>query len=289
MANLFTQLIIDAGATKTEFVILQNKKIIQQFRAAGINANYATDEQIDAVFGQFVSSCPETKSTLDKITYYGAGCANEQNAIRLGTFIARFFPNVSFHIYSDLMEACHALCGHNPGLVAILGTGSSSCLFNGTSITKRAPSLGYLIGDEGSGTYLGKQLITQYLLRRLSPPILNKIENTFDLNSEKVIENIYRKDAPNKFFASFAPFIQENIEDSSIKSLCKDAFKAFFDNQIGFYHKNEYKSVNFIGSIAFYFKDIIAEVAEEGDIPLGKIIASPMSQLIEFHTENINI
>lgn len=289
MTNSLAQLIIDAGATKTEFVILQNKSTVHQFRTAGINANYASDEQIDAIFEQFVASCPEPKLTLDKITYYGAGCANEQNAIRLGTFIARFFPDVSFHIYSDLMEACHALCGHKSGLVAILGTGSSSCLFNGTSIVKRAPSLGYLIGDEGSGTYLGKQLITQYMLRRLSPPIIDKIENTFDLNSEKVIENIYKKDAPNKFFASFAPFIQENIDDSSINSLCKNAFKAFFDNQIGFYNKNEYKSVNFIGSIAFYFKDIIAEVAEKEDIPLGKIIASPMSQLIEFHTENFNI
>lgn len=286
--NPFVQLLIDAGATKTEFVILQDRDVVHQFRTAGINANYATNEQINVIFEEFIASYHFPEKDFDKICYYGAGCANEQNALRIGTFIARFFPNSSFRIYSDLMEACHALCGHNPGLVAILGTGSSSCLYDGDNIIQRAPSLGYLIGDEGSGTHLGKMLITQYMMQKLPQNICQDIERTFDLNPDKVIENIYRKDAPNKFFASFAPYIQENIEENTIKQLCKDSFSDFFDKQIGYYNKKTYDSVSFIGSIAFHFKEIITEVAKEKDISIGNIIASPMEKLIEYHTENLN-
>ncbi|MBO6051502.1 MAG: hypothetical protein J6P65_05930 [Bacteroidales bacterium] len=285
--NSDIHIIIDAGATKTEFAVMQGKELAHQFFATGINANYSTDEQIDKVFVHFVQSLPKDYSQPAQITYYGAGCAGEQNAMRIAAVIAKYFTSASFKIYSDLMEACHALCGKQPGLVAILGTGSSSCLYDGEKIVKRAPSLGYLIGDEGSGTHLGKKLVSAYMMEKLPMYMLDEIEKTFDINPPKVIQRIYRKASPNKFFASFSPFIQKYAEDPVIRTLCKEAFAEFFDNQIGYYDKNTYTSVSLMGSVAFHFKDIISEVAAEKEVVLGTIIGSPMPKLMEYHTQYV--
>lgn len=281
------QFVVDAGATKTEFAVLRGKDLKHQFFAAGINANYSSDGQIDEVFVHFVNSLPQEYVQPGKITYYGAGCASEQNAMRIAAVIAKYFPIASFKIYSDLMEACHALCGNQPGLVAILGTGSSSCLYDGGKIVKRAPSLGYLIGDEGSGTHLGKKLVSCYMMEKLPMYLLDEIEKTFDINPPKVIQRIYRKANPNKFFSSFSPFIQKYVNDPVIKQLCKESFAEFFDNQIGYYDKSSYELVGLMGSVSFHFKDIIAEVAEEKNIRLGTIIGSPMPKLIEYHTQYV--
>lgn len=285
--NSDLHIIIDAGATKTEFAVMQGKELVHQFFAAGINANYSTDEQIDKVFVHFMQSLPKEYSQPARITYYGAGCAGEQNAMRIAAVIAKYFTSASFKIYSDLMEACHALCGKQPGLVAILGTGSSSCLYDGEKIVKRAPSLGYLIGDEGSGTHLGKKLVSAYMMEKLPMYLLDEIEKTFDINPPKVIQRIYRKASPNKFFASFSPFVQKYIDDPVIKALCKDAFAEFFDSQIGYYDKSTYDTVSLMGSVAFHFKEVIAEVAEEKQVSLGTIIGSPMPKLIEYHTQYV--
>lgn len=285
--NFDLHIIIDAGATKTEFAVMEGKELVHQFFAAGINANYSTDEQIDKVFVHFMQSLPKEYSQPARITYYGAGCAGEQNAMRIAAVIAKYFTSASFKIYSDLMEACHALCGKQPGLVAILGTGSSSCLYDGEKIVKRAPSLGYLIGDEGSGTHLGKKLVSAYMMEKLPMYLLDEIEKTFDINPPKVIQRIYRKASPNKFFASFSPFVQKYIDDPVIKALCKDAFAEFFDSQIGYYDKSTYDTVSLMGSVAFHFKEVIAEVAEEKQVSLGTIIGSPMPKLIEYHTQYV--
>lgn len=282
-----THIIIDAGATKTEFVVLQGKDMVHQFFTTGINANYSSDEQIDKVFGHFVSALPQAHAVPDRITYYGAGCAGEQNAMRIAAVIAKYFSSASFRIYSDLMEACHALCGTHPGLVAILGTGSSSCLYDGNNIAKRAPSLGYLIGDEGSGTHLGKKFVSAYMMEKLPVYMLDEIEKTFDINPPKVIQRIYRKASPNKFFASFAPFIQKYVNDPIVKGLCKDSFSEFFDEQIGYYDKSTYESVSLMGSVAFHFKEIIEEVAREKQVKIGTVIGSPMPKLIEYHTQYV--
>ena len=266
---------------------MEGKELVHQFFAAGINANYSTDEQIDKVFVHFMQSLPKEYSQPARITYYGAGCAGEQNAMRIAAVIAKYFTSASFKIYSDLMEACHALCGKQSGLVAILGTGSSSCLYDGEKIVKRAPSLGYLIGDEGSGTHLGKKLVSAYMMEKLPMYLLDEIEKTFDINPPKVIQRIYRKASPNKFFASFSPFVQKYIDDPVIKALCKDAFAEFFDSQIGYYDKSTYDTVSLMGSVAFHFKEVIAEVAEEKQVSLDTIIGSPMPKLIEYHTQYV--
>lgn len=285
----YIQVIVDAGATKTAFAVMSDRELVHEFVGTGINANYSTDEQIDKVFERFVSSLPAAYRKPEKMTYYGAGCANEQNAMRIAAVIVNRFPSVSFSIYSDLMEACHALCGHNPGLVAILGTGSSTCLYDGNVIVKRAPSLGYLIGDEGSGTHLGKKLITSYMMQKLPMFLLDEIDKEFDLNYDKVIQRIYRKASPNKFFASFSPFIEKYLYEPAVKNICKEAFGEFFDNQVSFYDKDSFQQLHLMGSISLHFKNIIAEVAAEKGIALGTIIGSPMPLLKEYHSQNLSL
>ncbi|MEG2071505.1 MAG: BadF/BadG/BcrA/BcrD ATPase family protein, partial [Bacteroidales bacterium] len=275
MAN-DVQLIIDAGATKTEFVLLKNSETLHRFVSTGINANYATDEEMDTIFNRFITSLASiAHDNIAKVIYYGAGCANEQNALRIGTVMMHYFPDVAFKVYSDLMGACHALCGTDSGLVAILGTGSSSCLYDGKNIVKRAPSLGYLIGDEGSGTHLGKKLITAYLMERFPQELAREFEKEFSLDFQKVMRRIYRTSAPNRFFASFAPFIQAHISDLFIKQLCNQAFGEFFDTQIAYYDLEKEQKLNLIGTVAFQFKEPIEQMAVSRNIKIGKVISAP--------------
>lgn len=279
--------IVDAGATKTDFVVLKDKEIVHRFSDAGINANYSSDEQIREVFAHFVQARPSEYQEIHRMVYYGAGCANEHNASRIAKVITTFFPQIPFKVCSDLLEACHALCGRQPGLVAILGTGSSSCLYDGQSIVDRAPSLGYMIGDEGSGTYLGKKFITAYLMKKLPLDLTKELEQNFDINPPKVIHRIYQGAHPNNFFASFSPFIQAHLDIIEVKSLCKSAFAEFFDSQIGYYDKNAYSQVHLLGSVAFHFQDVIQEVAAEKKINMGTIIASPIPKLINYYTQDL--
>lgn len=279
--------IVDAGATKTDFAVLEDRNLVHRFFSSGINANYSEDEFIDGVFAQFMSSLPEEMKSVDDFIYYGAGCSTDQNASRISRRIKKYFPGARSRVLSDLMEACHALCGRNKGLVGILGTGSSSCLYDGSKVIMQAPSLGYMLGDEGSGTHLGKKLIYHYLMERLPAYLRRKLETEFDINPAKVIQRIYREAAPNRFFASFAPFMQQHIEDAFIQQICKASFAEFFDCQIAYYDTNDYDKLHLTGSIAYHFRAQLAEVATAKGVSLGTVVAAPMNDLLKYYTSDL--
>ena len=173
---LHYQLLADAGATKTEWCLVSQFSAPTHLYTAGINANALSDEEIRRVLADLQSQLPVPPAQVDYLFFGGAGCGNPLNAERMFRLLSELFPQAQKEVFSDLMAACRATCGQQPGMVAIIGTGASSCLYNGREIVAQAPSLGWLLGDEGSGVYLGKMLITAYLHGELSPAVTKALE-----------------------------------------------------------------------------------------------------------------
>lgn len=280
-----TTLLVDAGATKTDFTVIKDAKISFRHVGAGINPNYSPQSEILGVFSNFVGACPDSKE-ISYVFYYGAGCASVNNACMMEGLMANFFPCAQIRVYSDLVAVCHALSMGRASIVAILGTGSASCLFNGSEMVHRAPSLGYMLGDEGSGTNLGKRLLIKYLRGQMPQDLSDELEKSYDLSFEKVIRRVYKEPEPNMLMSQLSIFIQKHIDTSFMQQLALDAFSDFFDTQKIHYPGYENLYWHLSGSVAYYFRDIIKQAAELQHCKLGMIVAAPMEKLIDLYISN---
>lgn len=182
-----------------------------------------------------------------------------------------------------MLGAARGLCGHEYGIVCIMGTGSNSCLYNGEKFIANVSPLGFILGDEGSGAVLGKLLVGDLLKNQLGEELKEKFLKKFELTPADIIDRVYRKPFPNRFLASLSPFIAENIQNPGIRSLVKGSFLAFLRRNVMQYENYQMQKVNFIGSIAYYYKDILTEAVQECGLHMGKIMKAPMEGLIEYH------
>ena len=276
-----SHLLIDAGATKTAFTLLTEGAVTLQHVDRGINPNYCTETDILQVFAGFVAICPR-ETAIAAIDYYGAGCMAPRNAALMGELISRFFPNASIQVYSDLMAVCHALSRNQRSIVAILGTGAASCLFDGTSIVRSAPSLGYMLGDEGGGTFLGKQLLTAYLRGTLPAELASDLERSHELSRDKVIHRLYREPEPNRMMASLAPFVQQHLGHPFMHGLALEAFRTFFATQKSCF-QGEDLPWQLSGSVAYHFQDVVREAAVMEECRVGDIVDAPLDKLIDYY------
>lgn len=275
------KLLIDSGATKTDFFLKTKNLDIHPFQSDGINVNYVDDEYIESQFKSFINQLHEIDyQTINKIRYYGAGCFNKLNAHRVHLILTRLFPHAKIEVYSDLMAVCHALLNDQPGYVGILGTGAASCFYDGAEIVDKAPSLGYLLGDEGSGSHLGKIFLTSFLKGEISKPINAEFEAFFNLSHDMVIPKLYHENQPQKFLSSIPPFLFEHIDNKEIFSLVFQSFNQFFVNQ-KHYYKREEISWNISGSVGYYFADILQQAASFNHMTINRIIKSPLTELID--------
>lgn len=279
------KLIIDSGATKSEYIILREKDVVFRYKNDGININYLSDEEVSSIFQDFANQLsPETFNPISQIDYYGAGCMNPGNAIRVTTSLTNIFNDKKINVHSDLLAACHALCHSRPGWVAILGTGSASCLYDGSEITDMPPSLGFMLGDEGGGTHIGKSFLIHYLYKKLPDEIATLFENETGANREMVMRKIYREANPNRYMASVAVFVGKHQEKACLNKICFDSFTNFFRNQLfHFDGNNNLEEVNIIGSVGFYFQEIVKNAAEKLNIRIAKVLAAPGDELINYH------
>ena len=273
-------LIVDAGATKTAFSVVNGGVVQYEHTGAGINPNYTLDEEISRIIGEFVcqSGAP---GDIREVCYYGAGCASLENAGRVGCVFQEFFPDAKIHVYSDLMAVCHALSRGQRSIVGILGTGAATCLFDGANIENRAPSLGYMLGDEGSGTNLGKRLLTAYLRGQLSAELESQLLNIYNFSFDDAIHRLYREANPNRFMASLAPFVSNHLDDPFIHQLAIGAFRDFFSIQKSYYDEAETLGWNLSGSVAFHFQEVVREAAAAEHCRVENIVEAPMPLLVK--------
>ena len=275
------KLIADSGATKAEWCLLNNgkkKTIITQ----GISPYFLSTEQITDLLLKELK--PKLKSIIiDEIYYYGTGCANPENAKSVKKSIKNIFGGASIEINHDLMAAARALCGREKGIACILGTGSNSCYYDGKKIIKNSPGLGYVLGDEGSGAYLGKKVIQYYLYDTFDEELRGRFEATYTTTAAEILENIYKKPLPNRYLAGFTKFLADNRDHYMIENIIEDGLNDFFFTHLCKYKEVWNMPVNFAGSVAFGFKDVLQQLCNSYEFELGRIMKNPMEGLVEYH------
>jgi N-acetylglucosamine kinase-like BadF-type ATPase len=276
-----TKLIADSGATKAEWCLLSNgkkKTILTQ----GISPYFLSTDQIADLLTKELK--PKLKNTeVDEVFYYGTGCANPDNAKSVKKAISKILPAAKVEVNHDLMAAARALCGKKKGIACILGTGSNSCYYDGKKIIKNSPGLGYVLGDEGSGAYLGKKVIQYYLYGTFDDELRGRFDLTYTTNTAEILENVYKKPLPNRYLASFAKFLAENRGHYMVENIIEDGLNDFFFNHLCKYRETWTLPVHFAGSVAFGFQDVLKQLCSSYEFDMGNIIKAPMEGLIEYH------
>ncbi len=274
-------LIADAGSTKIEWMVLEDGKEVKHLITRGFNPNYADMIVfIDILYKEF----PEDFPAVDAVYYYGSGCGNEAARARMHQILKVYFEEATeVYVTHDLMGATRAVLGKEKGIACILGTGANSCLFDGNDISERAVSLGYLVGDEGSGCYIGRKLTRAYFYDLMPLQLKHEFEEYYHLNISDFIDNIYHQKEASKYLAGFTKFAGEHQDDPFIKQLVKGCFCDFIEVFVKRYADCHALPIGFVGSVAYHFQDLLKECLEENDLTLGRVIQSPMEGLIRYH------
>jgi N-acetylglucosamine kinase-like BadF-type ATPase len=275
-------LIADSGATKAEWCLLYNGKKKTLF-TQGISPYFLSTDQIS----QLVAN--ELKSNLNKvevteIDYYGTGCASAENAKSVKQALKKVFSHAVIEVNTDLMAAARAVCGHEKGLACILGTGSNSCYYNGKKIVKNSPGIGYVLGDEGSGAYLGRKVIQYYLYNTFDEDLRSRFDARFVTNAVEILDNVYKQPLPNRYLAGFTMFLAENRGHYMIENILEDGINDFFFQHLCKYAEIWKYPVHFVGSVAFGFKDIIEQLCQSYEFELGVVLKNPMPGLVNYHS-----
>jgi N-acetylglucosamine kinase-like BadF-type ATPase len=274
-------LIADSGATKAEWCLINNGRK-KTFFTQGISPYFLNTEQItDLLQAELPSSVK--KLDIDQVFYYGTGCANPENAKSVKKALSKLFRGSKIEVQTDLMAAARAVCGREKGVACIMGTGSNSCYYNGKKIVKNSPGLGYVLGDEASGAYLGKKVIQYYLYETFDDDLRARFDARFVTNKVEILDNVYKKPLPSRYLASFAIFLAENRGHYMIENIIEDGLNDFFFQHLCKYREVWTLPVSFVGSVAFGFKDVIQDLCNSYEFDLGKVLKNPMPGLIQYH------
>ena len=276
-------LIADSGSTKTDWCVVENGVLVQQIFTKGTNPFFQSEEEISNEIA--TALLPELKTDeFDAVNFYGAGCGYPDKIEIVHRAISKQLKvKGNVEVATDMLAAARGLCGREAGIACIMGTGSNSCYYDGENIVANVSPLGFILGDEGSGACLGKLMVGDLLKNQMTPELKEKFLKQFDLTPADIIDRVYRKPFPNRFLASLSPFLAQNINEPCVHELVLNSFKAFFKRNIMQYENYQNLKVNLIGSVAFYYKEVLAEAAEAMGIQLGTIIQSPMEGLIKYH------
>ena len=277
-------LICDCGSTKAEWALLDGDNVAKRFVTTGFNPNFTDGETIKNIVGEAKDTVGN--QSISKIRFYGSGCGTEANQNKVAMILAMVFKINDIEVYPDTLGACHALFGNKPGVACILGTGSNACVYDGTKITESVASLGFMIGDEGSGCHIGKRIVHDYFLGLMPDDLRAKFNEQYHLDREAFLKRVYQGEQPSRYLAEFTKFAAENIENQYVIRVVGECFYQFV---IGYLKevpracvaRND--SVAFVGSVAFVFKEILLQVLANHHINCTKILKNPMDGLIEFY------
>lgn len=270
--------VADSGSTKTAWSFLFEKQY-KTTLTAGINPFLQSEAEIRCEIAKVLSSC-----VVEAVYFYGAGCTPEKSIV-MHEIIKEIVPDAYVQVDSDLLAAARSLCQTKPGIACILGTGSNSCFYDGNYIANQVSPLGFILGDEGSGAYLGKRLVGDVLKNQLPKAICDAFKEEYKLKPATIIESVYRQPYPNRFLASFAPFLSKHKNHPDIRLLISDSFRCFLERNVMQYdYRNE--PIHFTGSIAWHFSEILNDVVMHLGMKLGQITSSPTEGLIAYHSNN---
>ena len=280
-------LIADGGSTKADWIAINDERNEEfRVRTLGLNPAIVPEEELrNRIVNMF--QLMNVKNDVEEIHFYGAGCGTPKPIEILKTLLESIFVNAKVFIAEDMLAAVYAASGKEPAIICILGTGSNSCYFDGENLHTKSASLGYILMDEASGNYFGKLLLREYYYNKMPKAIAEKFENEFNLEADHIKENLYRKPNPNMYLATFAKFMFEFKDEKYIKRIIKRGFQEFFKYRILPFEKDAQTPLYFIGSIAYYFREILEKIAKKNNLKVTDVIQRPIDRLLEYHKENM--
>jgi glucosamine kinase len=278
-------IIADGGSTKTNWCLLNDAGQKIYFNTEGYNPYFVSTEYItESLFKDLPSDLDLDQVT--EVNYYGAGCSTDDKLKIVSDAMANVFTNASIYIGHDLLAAARALLGLDTGFAAILGTGTNTGLYDGKDISLNIDSAAYILGDEGSGCYIGKKLLTDYLRGYMPEVVRERFWETYKLTPEQITDQVYTKPLANRFCASFSKFVYDNnVHAEYSRKIVKTSFVDFFENLVSHYPNYKDYTFNCIGSVGYNFRNVLEETAMEYGMTVGKIIRSPIDELVRYHVE----
>lgn len=274
--------IADSGSSKAHWRLVNESGKIEEFSTIGLNPFHIDSSDFSSILA---ASFPTNFSSFDvtKVFFYGSGCAAEAMALKVKDGLSHFFSQAEIFVYSDVLGAARAIFQNEKGIIIILGTGASVAYYNGKSIDRKTPSLGYAIGDEGSGAYLGKELIRKWQYGELEKDIALALSSFCNLSLPEILHRIYREPFAGKFLASFVPFIYENINQRQIMNLVDDAFKSFTNSHLVRFDNFKTVPIGVVGSVGYQFKAELRKIIEKYGGKVSSFIQFPINGIQKYH------
>ncbi|MBM3177960.1 MAG: N-acetylglucosamine kinase [Bacteroidetes bacterium] len=278
-------IIADSGGSKIDWRLMAKSGSLQPAHSAGFNPYYQPIEDLEKSIASAV--VPLAKEEVKKIFFYGAGVSSEKNQEVIRNTFAKFFPSAVTFVGWDLLAAGRALCGKEPGIACIMGTGSNSCLYDGNDIAGNVANLGWILADEGSGANIGRKFLVEYLREKQPAAVASKFRERYPLTREQFLEKVYQGERPSAFLASFTRFIHDNLNEEYCMQLMVRCFNEFYEEVVMRYENYDRYKAHFVGSIAFHFSDILRRAGADKGITVGNIMEGPIDGLTRYHESDL--
>ena len=278
-------IIVESGSTKSDWVILNESKDRTYVKTMGFNP-YFHDELIISSAIKNNEKLKGVSKKVKQIFFYGAGCSSPELQDIVKTGLSAVFTNADIQVNHDLDACAYATYDGRAAISCILGTGSNSCYFDGERVSEEVPALAYVLGDEGSGSYYGKILLSKFLYKQLPADLHDDFKAQYQLNKEKIMRNVYFRPHANVYIASFMRFMSKHKTHPFVQSTIRVGMRKFMETHVLCFENATDVPVHFVGSIAFYFEDILREVAASLDLQVGVITNKPIEGLIEYHLQS---
>ncbi|MFD2161930.1 N-acetylglucosamine kinase [Paradesertivirga mongoliensis] len=274
-------LVADSGSSKADWIIIKDDAERIEFSTKGINPFFSNEKEICKVLSGY-EEVQKYNSKIKEVHFFGAGCSSPDKREIVSNGLSKVFSKAFINVEDGVLGAVYATCGNSKGFTCVLGTGSNIAFFDGEQAHYGVHGIGYILGDEGSGAYFGRKIITAYMYGLMPQSLKKAFEANYQIDKETIIENIYQKPSPNIYLAAFSRFMYKHRDDKLIQSILFDGFEEFAKVHILRQAHYQAYPCHFVGSIAYFFQDVLAQVCSEHKIKLGKVIASPINGLTEF-------
>ncbi|MEJ6786918.1 MAG: hypothetical protein ACKVLH_03585 [Bacteroidia bacterium] len=281
-------LVADSGSTKCDWILIDSQSNQHKTNSMGFNPFF---HDADLVYSKLMENelFIEYRNRVSEVYFYGAGCSSEARNRIIANGLKRVFSSAETVLVDhDLKGAALSTSQGDTGISCILGTGSNSCYFDGTKVIEKVPALGYILGDEGSGSYFGKILLSEWLYHRMPAELAEDFAKEYNLTKEGIFEAVHHKADPNVYLASFSPFISKHLDHPYFREMVYDGLDKFVNIHVLCYDNYKNVPVHFVGSIAYYFKEVLQKVAIKYSFTVGKIEKRPVEPLTQYHINKKN-
>ena len=279
-------LIVESGSTKSDWVLLSPENKQEVYSSMGFNPYFHSSSVIENELRRHTELMTQAEK-IQQIYFYGAGCSSTEmnDIVKLG--LSNVFTNAHIHIDHDLIACAYATYSGNPSICCIIGTGSNSCYFDGKTVSEVVPALGYILGDEGSGTYFGKKLLSAFLYHQLPKHVEEDFVKEYAIDKNEIVNKVYRNENANVYIASFMPFIAKHKDELFFQKMIEDGLRHFIEVHVCCYPNYKDVEINFVGSIASVFRNALDRAANSLDARIGRVVQKPVEGLVSYHLDYV--